>query len=293
MKYLKWIALSTLALSSVSASAGNIPATTIIDNYIGAGYAGDVKNGDTNDNTNNTTSKYNINSLTVTRVDELLTVVIDTNFVGHNTGHIDFGDLFMSTNVSASDAPWKPSSGSDTFHNTDWNYAYTIRDWERQDGSQPESWVDRNNENSGRGQLVSGFTNSDLSYSNSTSNRHNQVVSLNSSTWGGDYQSSSYSYDKVYYNGSGHNPTAGTGYSDWTAGNNKLTFSFDVAGTALATANQIAFRWAMSCANDIIEGLVSIKDKPGSPGTSVPEPQTILLMLLGMAGIAYRRKTQA
>lgn len=48
----------------------------------------------------------------------------------------------------------------------------------------------------------------------------------------------------------------------------------------------------MSCANDIIEGLVSIKDKPGSP-SPIPEPQTILLMLLGMAGIAYRRKTQA
>ena len=43
MKCLKWIALTTLSISCIAANAGNIPATTINDNYIGAGYSGDVK----------------------------------------------------------------------------------------------------------------------------------------------------------------------------------------------------------------------------------------------------------
>ena len=83
-------------------------------------------------------------------------------------------------------------------------------------------------------------------------------------------------------------------YTKNNIGYGALSFTMDVSGTALATANQIAFRWAMTCANDIIEGLASVAPGGGGGGgdniTAVPEPQTLMLLLLGMAGIAYRRK---
>jgi hypothetical protein len=303
MKCLKWIALTTVSLSCLAANAGNIPVTVIDDNYIGAGFRAD----DTSPDVKGSKSVYDTQSMTVSRIDNIMTVVINSNFVGNNDGDIGFGDLFMSVDESDPNAnPWKPfGNASDNYKadrfagnndggnhvantGTDWNYAYTIRDWVQPGGNQPDNWVDRHNTSSGKGQLVSGFTNSDLQHSNTSSNRHHQAVSLKSSVYDNGYANSTYSYDKVYYNQQANDPTNGTGYSNWSASNGALTFSFDVTGSALATANQIAFRWAMTCANDIIEGLVSVN--PGGE-VKVPEPQTLLLMLLGMAGIAYRRKS--
>lgn len=282
MKCLKWIAVSALSLSCITATAGNIPATVINDNYIGAGYSGDVKGSE---------SIYDISKMEVSRTGTQMTVDIFTNFVGKNDDYgIVFGDLFMSTNVTDFDSPWKPNSANDTWNNTDWNYAYTIQDWENGDGGR---FDDRDNTSSGQGRLVSGFNSGDLKYSNSGTNRHNQAVSLKNTNYYSQYSSNN-AYDNIHYNGNTYDADStywNSAWSNWSAGNGKISFTFDVANTALATANQIAFRWAMSCANDIIEGLVSVRDPDNQ--TTVPEPQTLLLMLLGMAGIAYRRKINA
>jgi len=282
MKCLKWIALATLSLSSVTASAGNIPATTIYDNYIGAGYSADVKG---------RSSIYDISKMVVSRTGTQLTVDVFTNFVGNNDDYgIVFGDLFMSTNVNTLDNPWKPNSQNDTWNNTDWNYAYSIQDWTNGNGGQ---WDDRDNTSNGQGRLVSGFGSNDLKYSNNTTNRHNQAVALNNTNYYGEYSSNN-AYSTIHDNGNAYNANTehwNSHWSNWTAGNGKITFSFDVAGTALATANQIAFRWAMTCANDIIEGLVSTDGSDTT--TPVPEPQTLLLMLLGLAGLAYKRKANS
>jgi len=282
MKCLKWIALATLSLSSVTASAGNIPATTIYDNYIGAGYSADVKG---------RSSIYDISKMVVSRTGTQLTVDVFTNFVGNNDDYgIVFGDLFMSTNVNTLDNPWKPNSQNDTWNNTDWNYAYSIQDWTNGNGGQ---WDDRDNTSNGQGRLVSGFGSNDLKYSNNTTNRHNQAVALNNTNYYSEYSSNN-AYSTIHDNGNAYNANTehwNSHWSNWTAGNGKITFSFDVAGTALATANQIAFRWAMTCANDIIEGLVSTDGSDTT--TPVPEPQTLLLMLLGLAGLAYKRKANS
>ena len=45
----------------------------------------------------------------------------------------------------------------------------------------------------------------------------------------------------------------------------------------------------MTCANDIIEGVASFA--PTDNSTAVPEPQTVILMLLAMGGLFYRRKS--
>ncbi|MBQ1783576.1 MAG: hypothetical protein II007_07985 [Gammaproteobacteria bacterium] len=34
----------------------------------------------------------------------------------------------------------------------------------------------------------------------------------------------------------------------------KISFTFDLSGTSLLGADDIAFHWAMSCGNDTIEG---------------------------------------
>ncbi|OKY27971.1 PEP-CTERM sorting domain-containing protein [Thalassotalea sp. PP2-459] len=253
MKALKWIGAVLFSASSVMVQAEDIPATEINDNYVGAGYNGDV---------NGRNSVYDIQKMVVQRSGSTLTVDVFTNFAGKNGYNgIEFGDLFMSTDLPVNMGGWKTWQDSKTdryskYNNnttTNWNYAYELYEH------------DRDNSTQGRGRLVSGFDNTDVRTSNSSSHRQNQAVSL-----GG--------YNNVHTN---------YGDDNWHANNNKITFSFDVAGTALETATQIAFRWSMTCANDIIEGLVSIAD---DQSVEIPEPQTLMLLLLGFAGLALRKR---
>ena len=66
-----------------------------------------------------------------------------------------------------------------------------------------------------------------------------------------------------------------------------ISFSFNVNGIdAFQNASQLAFSWAMSCANDVVDGVVSV-NRP----TSVPEPATVLLMLAAFGFMAKSRKT--
>ncbi len=281
MKCLKWIALTSLSLSCLSASAANIPATEITDNYIGAGYDYDVK-GQNN--------HWDIDRMVVTRTGTLMTVDIITSFYNDiGRSGIVLGDLFMSTEIGANGTPWNPNNSGNNFENdryskrnnntgTNWNYAYTI---DNDDRDNIYGYGNKNNVGgSGDGKLVSGFSRNDLAISNrNQGHRANQAVFLKNGNYNTHYRSSS----NNGWQNEGYLETDGSWYGT-------ISFSFDVAGTALASANQIAFRWAMSCANDIIEGLVSV-DSPDN-STPVPEPQTLLLMLLGMAGIAYRKKQQ-
>jgi hypothetical protein len=59
-----------------------------------------------------------------------------------------------------------------------------------------------------------------------------------------------------------------------------LTFTIDLSGKTWSLLSSgsdgLGFHWAMGCANDTIEGFASV--------TAVPEPGTLLLMGLGLAG---------
>ncbi|NQZ81272.1 MAG: PEP-CTERM sorting domain-containing protein [Colwellia sp.] len=281
MKCLKWIAAITLSISSLSSFAANIPATTIADNYIGAGYNGDVNGGN---------RYWDIANMTVSRDSNgIMTVDILTSFYNDiGKSGIVLGDLFMSTDIGANGTPWNPTGTSGSNYSddrfaenggntgTNWNYAYNIDQGER-----GNIWYTNGNykyaNGSGTGRLVDNFGSDDLVHSNANNgHRANQAVYLGAG-----------SGDTINNSGGWSNEGFTTQDGSWYG---TLSFSFDTTGTALETANQIAFRWAMSCANDIIEGLVSISNGGGGGGTTVPEPQTILLMLLGLAGITYRRK---
>lgn len=269
MKCLKWIAAIALSASSLTAIAADIPATTIMDNYIGAGYSGDVYG---------SKSAYDIDKMEVSRTGTMLTVNIFTSFY-NNIGDsgIRLGDLFMAAGDSN---VWDPKGSApntnDRFSNdwrnntgTNWQYAFDL-------GSENG---DRTG-NSGTGWLrdVNRDDVKDSDDFHGNSSRKFQGVMMKDGSYSA-YSSSSWAMGGWAYQKSGINYGA-------------LSFTMDVTGTALETANQIAFRWAMSCANDIIEGLVSITPPGGGGGgdVAVPEPQTLILMLLGMAGIVYRRK---
>ena len=273
MNYFKWITAIAFSAISIQSSATGISSDVIMDNYIGAGYHKDVYG---------SKSRYDIDKMNVTRNGTQLSIDIFTSFYNDvNYKGIKLGDLFMSTSSGGGSA-WNPySTGGSPFQNdrfstgsssntgTDWNYVYDLSS--ARDGT------------SGIGKLKSGFDHNDLYVSTNlhSSARQNQGVMLadgrqtthSTSAWnvGG------YSYSKTF---NGRNGAYDVHYG-------KISFSFDVAGTALATAHQIAFRWAMTCANDIIEGMASLSN---TPPPSIPEPQTILLMLMGLFGLSMSQK---
>lgn len=289
MKCLKWIAIAALSVSSINAFATTLTADDIMkqytdngysdiqDNYIGAGHFDDI---------NGKSYLYDVDQMFVSRVGTTLSVDIFTAFYNNiNEDGIRLGDLFMAADDSfnsTGDSPWDPqgaqpnngdkftSSAANSNTGTNWNYVYDLSD--------------ARDSHSGTGQLKSNFganqvlTSTDL---HGNSSRGDQAVMLadkpstdkilDSSSW---YADTHYSYAKT---------VGGT----WN-GYGKVSFTFDVTGTALATANQIAFRWAMTCANDIIEGVASFA--PPKDTIAVPEPQTFVLMLLAMLGLIYRKK---
>jgi|WetSurMetagenome_2_1015567.scaffolds.fasta_scaffold219165_1 hypothetical protein len=65
-----------------------------------------------------------------------------------------------------------------------------------------------------------------------------------------------------------------------------LTFAFD-AGKIPFTGT-MSFHWAMECGNDVVEGQVPASDVP-----PVPEPSTLILLGLGLTGIAAYRKLRS
>jgi len=271
MKLVKWIITGASFASAMLVNASSISPTdfatqTISDNYIGAGASGDVYG---------STRQYDVDKMTVKREGTTMTVDIFTSFWNDVNSTIKFGDLFMATG-NGIDNPWNPyGSGSyqndrssDSYRNnsgTDWNYVYDL------EGNRSRT--------SGIGRLKSGFNRSDLYTSSdemgSNGHRYDQAVRIKDRSHQTTHDTSNWSIGSQEYF------IAGTSYRN-------LRLTFDVAGTALASAHQIAFRWTMTCANDIIEGLVSVS--PGDTTTPIPAPQTIALMLLGLAGLSLRKR---
>ncbi|WP_448566340.1 PEP-CTERM sorting domain-containing protein [Thalassotalea ganghwensis] len=273
MKCLKWFAAIAISTASIAAHAGNISATTIMDNYIGAGQSGDI-HGEKND--------FDIDKMEVSRVGTTLTVNIFTAFYDNiGINGVRLGDLFLA---AGDNNVWQPFddtpnagdrfSANDYYHNTgtDWQYAFDLGAVEgnrrnAEVGGQYTGWL--------RDVNRADILDSHQVYSNGTT-REYQAVMMNGNYYN-PYSASTWSVGNWAYNKNG---------IDYGA----ISFSMDVSGTALATANQIAFRWAMSCANDIIEGFASAT--PSGGGTPIPEPQSMLLMLLGLLGLAYKKRAK-
>lgn len=187
----------------------------------------------------------------------VLRVIINTNYAGApeagaslGTG---YGDLFITTGVNA----WSPQGSgpyydTDTYQAGDWAYAFEMPF------------------NPGAGVTTGGGT------------LYNTLGgSIIQSNVGGVFTGSGFrNFQAVRYADDGILPVAGTG--TWTVGLNKVVF--DITDNHLLGDN-FAFSWAMTCANDVIQGNVGL----------VPEPSSWALMILGFGamGAAMRRRQVA
>jgi len=259
------ILATTALLSSANAFSADFLVDTSIDD------TGDYVHGG---------DRYAIDKMDVKWADSgLITVDIYTNFVGNNAKsyggnnkNIVFGDLLIGTGGA----------------NTPFDYAFVLSEGRNGDYKENnDRWVYDNSNNDyhrkdrhwdKQGTLTEiGSTKTSKDYHGDPSNTANGEVMAGNTI--GNGRQGAWSVDNYgdYYYDSNNNKT------------DKISFSFNVNGIdAFQNASQLAFSWAMSCANDVVDGVVSV-NRP----TSVPEPATLILMLIALGIMAKSRKTKA
>lgn len=226
-------------------------AVMITDNYVGgvpnnASYVGADVIGDANG--------FSISSMDVSVTGTDLVVTIYSNYFD-NVGlyQTALGDLFISDNG------WNPYGAApyindDAAHGEVFEYAAVLSD--HGDTGSSHSMIGA----SGTLSLYSVVASS---------------VVLSSAPGGYIYRAG----QEVQYNpGNQQALVSGTwSISDIGGGIGALTFVLPVASIAGVTTD-LGFHWAMSCANDVIEGAAPI-----------PEPTTFVLFTVGLLGLAMRR----
>jgi hypothetical protein len=255
-KLAKCVAAGLAVVAMHGAQAG-----TITDTYIGA-------SAPNNADVIGRSDYYDITSATITRVDSVLKVVISTVFSGKagtptsGTTPVGYGDLFLS-NV------WTPA-GTDAGHVTDnmdngtlWKYGIALTDAAR---------------------VLNTTATTALYKLNGTINDYNikssNTVMTNAGLGGDIYRTNQ---SDVVNTAGQVTKMANTG--TMSLATNTVTFSIDIAGTDMMNWNSFAMHWGETCQNDVIEGITSVG--------SVPEPASIALLGLGMAGLIAARRRKA
>ncbi|MEM7542509.1 MAG: hypothetical protein AAF384_13135 [Pseudomonadota bacterium] len=252
---------STLIAGAALSASSFAFAVPISDNYVGGkdwGYGDRIGS-----------STFEVSGAEVNRNGTVVSVDIMTNFAGRadeklfsgytnrpasrlngvNMG-IGYGDLFLNTS-------WDPFGSApylqdDNVTGTLWGFAFSI---------DADRWTDAG----GTGTLYA---------LNGPSNNSNALLSDDFMS-GARYRNG----QEIAVDRSANVTAIGSGTWTVTPGD-RLSFQFDVAGTALANSSELAIHWAMGCGNDTIEGIASLPtDVP------MPEPGTALLMLASLAGV--------
>jgi hypothetical protein len=283
------VACATAAMmASTMSYAGTVTSSQLNDHYIGAD---GNSTSDKDYSPYNPDAHYDIHWMQVARTIDgnqgSLSVTVNSNFVEYNSqSGFSFGDLFIMdaasyqladacTDVAGNGAygcneySEKTTSGSTA--NVDlspnkWEYAFDLG------GTGSNSARNYSNVNNETGRLREI----------DQSNYNSQVISTDSNR---EWQAIVVS-----------NNADVTNYGKWgtNVAQNLLTMTFDISGTSLMDAAQLALRWQMTCANDIIEVVTNFKpNKPPGGGTAVPEPSTFVLMLLAVFGIFASRQKKA
>lgn len=82
----------------------------------------------------------------------------------------------------------------------------------------------------------------------------------------------------------------------WTAGVDKLSFDISgLVGTSLwnevSSSKKLAIHWVMTCANDVVSGVIDVDVETGEgPSVNVPEPGILALLCSGLGGLVWSRR---
>jgi hypothetical protein len=242
-------------------------------------------------------STFYITSADVSRAGDTLSIVINTNFAGApGTSPADgtgYGSLFLSPGT------WTPSGTSpyptDKYTANEWQYAVTIP------------------QNPGSGSI--GTTSSGL-YAiggGATANLYpaNTSVVQSYTTANGTVVMSNVNGDPVTYPGTaqpgyyfregqavrytpGNGPIASTS-ATWAVNALLNTITFTIVDPTNIFGNSFALAWAMTCANDVIQGQVTLSPGHGESFSPTPLPAAFPLFAGGLGMIALlsrKRKKQ-
>lgn len=265
MKSWKLAAAALIATITVS---GHALAYTIDDNYIG----GDPTHSSSHTDVIGEYKYYDIAGMNVATAGKTMTVDIFTSFVAQTASstiwseQTHIGDLFMGT------GGWKPYGtaadkySNDTIDNnqTNWDYVAVF-----------DSHVPTTNGDTTTSGLVKIYSTKD-----NGSFVESNIGTLNTSQW--IYRDGQY----VQFTPNANAVALATG--TWNINRNAFSANGNTYGdlqlifdysTIAAVGNDWAFQWDMTCANDVIQGQTNVPP-------AVPEPGTMVLLGVGMLGLA-------
>ncbi len=249
--------LKTLGLAALLVSA-NVYATDITIG--GSQVSIDDRESAGDRDANGRDSTYNIDQMDVSWSSEhTITVDIFTNFANftHNSGTETHNNEhgYYGQRIVYGDLLIGVDSGSD------FNYAFSLKSGR---------W--------GNGQVNNSSTGGLYAINGTWTSRDRHNNSRGSARYDGDV------FGRTVGSELGSN-------NSWSVTPGKISFSFNVAGLDMfKNAKTLALSWAESCFNDDVHGEFDItrRNRPAE----VPEPSTLILMLLALGAVAYRQKNK-